>query len=41
MSDRFSGLLLGAAVQVEHAGMVLAGAAGGEPVMVRPLGLPR
>jgi hypothetical protein len=41
MSDRFFGLLLGGAVQVERAGMVLAGAADGEPIMVRPLGLPR
>ena len=41
MSDRFLGLLLGGAVQVERAGMVLAGAADGEPIMVRPLGLPR
>ena len=41
MSDRFFGLLLGAAIQVERAGMVLAGAADGEPIMVRPLGLRR
>jgi hypothetical protein len=41
MSDRFCSLLLGGAVQVERAGMVLAGAAHGEPMMVRPLSLPR
>jgi hypothetical protein len=40
MSDRLVGLL-GGAVQAERAGMVLAGAAGGEPIMARPLGLRR
>jgi len=41
MSDRFFGLLPGGAVEVACAGMVLPGAADGEPIMVRPLGLPR
>jgi hypothetical protein len=41
MGDRFSGLLLGGAVQVERDGPAMAPAADGEPIMVRPLGLRR
>ena len=41
MSDRFFGLLPGGAVEVACVGMVLPGAADGEPIMVRPLGLSR
>jgi hypothetical protein len=41
MSDRFFGLLLGGAVQVERVGAVLVPAPDGEPIMVRPLGLRR
>jgi len=41
MSDRFFGLLPGGAVEVAFVVMVLPGAADGEPIMVRPFGLPR